>query len=105
MGPHTSTDDPKRYRSHVESEVWRSYDPISRLRAYLLLNELCDEELLGQHDTAARTAAGDAESELSGRHTRTLTICSPLPIRTLLSSYRSSGRTCGPRSLWRTSGD
>ncbi|WP_175579875.1 MULTISPECIES: thiamine pyrophosphate-dependent enzyme [unclassified Pseudonocardia] len=69
MGPHTSTDDPKRYRSHVESEVWRSYDPISRLRAYLLLNELCDEELLSRHDTAARTAAGDAESELSGRHT------------------------------------
>jgi pyruvate dehydrogenase E1 component alpha subunit len=35
MGPHSSADDPNRYRDASESEVWRARDPIHRFRHYL----------------------------------------------------------------------
>ena len=35
MGPHTTADDPTRYRSKEEVDVWRRRDPITRLETYL----------------------------------------------------------------------
>jgi 2-oxoisovalerate dehydrogenase E1 component alpha subunit len=35
MGPHTSTDDPKRYRDEAEVAAWRAKDPIVRLERHL----------------------------------------------------------------------
>ncbi|HEX5859761.1 MAG TPA: pyruvate dehydrogenase (acetyl-transferring) E1 component subunit alpha [Microbacterium sp.] len=35
MGPHTTADDPSRYRDKDEVEMWRRRDPIARLEAYL----------------------------------------------------------------------
>ncbi|KWX57401.1 pyruvate dehydrogenase (acetyl-transferring) E1 component subunit alpha [Mycobacterium sp. NAZ190054] len=35
MGPHTTSDDPTRYRSADEVERWRAKDPITRYRTYL----------------------------------------------------------------------
>jgi 2-oxoisovalerate dehydrogenase E1 component alpha subunit len=35
MGAHTTSDDPTRYRSREEEEVWRHRDPIDRLRLHL----------------------------------------------------------------------
>ncbi|MEO3760333.1 pyruvate dehydrogenase (acetyl-transferring) E1 component subunit alpha [Mycobacterium sp. B14F4] len=35
MGPHTTSDDPTRYRSAQEVEEWAARDPIARCRAYL----------------------------------------------------------------------
>jgi pyruvate dehydrogenase E1 component alpha subunit len=35
MGPHTTADDPARYRSDEEREEWLRRDPIERLRLYL----------------------------------------------------------------------
>jgi len=35
MGPHTTSDDPTRYRPDAELELWRARDPIARYRAYL----------------------------------------------------------------------
>ncbi|MGN7976462.1 pyruvate dehydrogenase (acetyl-transferring) E1 component subunit alpha [Microbacterium sp. 22195] len=35
MGPHTTADDPKRYRDEAELEQWRRRDPIARLEAHL----------------------------------------------------------------------
>lgn len=35
MGAHTTSDDPSRYRSRSEEELWQSRDPIDRLAAYL----------------------------------------------------------------------
>lgn len=35
MGPHTTSDDPTRYRSDEEVEHWRARDPITRYRTYL----------------------------------------------------------------------
>ncbi len=35
MGPHSSADDPKRYRTEQELEEWQKRDPIVRFRRYL----------------------------------------------------------------------
>ena len=35
MGPHTTSDDPTRYRSEVEVAHWAALDPIDRYRTYL----------------------------------------------------------------------
>jgi len=35
MGPHSTSDDPNRYRSKEEMEEWKSKDPIERFRTYL----------------------------------------------------------------------
>ncbi len=35
LGPHSSSDDPSRYRDEAEVEAWRRRDPLPRLRAYL----------------------------------------------------------------------
>jgi 2-oxoisovalerate dehydrogenase E1 component alpha subunit len=35
MGPHTTSDDPTRYRSDEEVEHWAARDPIQRYRTYL----------------------------------------------------------------------
>jgi 2-oxoisovalerate dehydrogenase E1 component alpha subunit len=35
MGPHTTSDDPRRYRSDDEVERWRALDPIDRCEAHL----------------------------------------------------------------------
>src|SRR6201998_262956 len=47
MGPHTTSDDPTRYRSQAEVEHWAALDPIPRYRTYLghigVWNERLDE--------------------------------------------------------------
>jgi 2-oxoisovalerate dehydrogenase E1 component subunit alpha len=43
MGAHTTTDDPTRYRLAAELETWKLKDPIERVKAYLIRNELADE--------------------------------------------------------------
>jgi pyruvate dehydrogenase E1 component alpha subunit len=35
MGPHTTSDDPTRYRSDDDVQHWRARDPIDRYRTYL----------------------------------------------------------------------
>ncbi|HEY2086128.1 MAG TPA: pyruvate dehydrogenase (acetyl-transferring) E1 component subunit alpha [Mycobacterium sp.] len=35
LGPHTTSDDPTRYRSQDELDLWQTLDPIPRYRAYL----------------------------------------------------------------------
>src|SRR4030095_13835873 len=35
MGPHTTSDDPTRYRADAEVEAWRRRDPIARRRSHL----------------------------------------------------------------------
>lgn len=56
IGPHSSSDDPTRYRSDEEVEMWRRRDPIARFEAYLRNAELLDDER-----KAALEAAIDAE--------------------------------------------
>jgi pyruvate dehydrogenase E1 component alpha subunit len=35
LGPHTTSDDPRRYRSDEEEAEWRDRDPVERVRRYL----------------------------------------------------------------------
>ncbi len=44
MGPHSSSDDPTRYRDAKEVEEWRKRDPIVRFRLYLQAKGLWDEK-------------------------------------------------------------
>lgn len=43
MGPHSTSDDPTRYRPDAEVEAWKEKDPIKRLRAYLEKNGLWND--------------------------------------------------------------
>jgi pyruvate dehydrogenase E1 component alpha subunit len=62
MGPHTTSDDPTRYRSDDEVAAWAGLDPIDRCRAYLQCSGLWDEELdqrAQQRAASLRTALRD----------------------------------------------
>jgi pyruvate dehydrogenase E1 component alpha subunit len=52
-GAHTTSDDPTKYRTHDEEEVWGKTDPLDRLKLYLLSKKLWKEEdevkLIGQY--------------------------------------------------------
>ncbi|MGH9245872.1 MAG: pyruvate dehydrogenase (acetyl-transferring) E1 component subunit alpha [Acidimicrobiales bacterium] len=39
IGPHSTSDDPSRYRDQAELDEWRTRDPIERLRLYLSRND------------------------------------------------------------------
>jgi pyruvate dehydrogenase E1 component alpha subunit len=54
MGPHTTSDDPTRYRSGDEEAEWRAKDPLARMRAMLE-----GEGLLSDDDMAAIDSASD----------------------------------------------
>jgi 2-oxoisovalerate dehydrogenase E1 component alpha subunit len=59
MGPHTTSDDPSRYRSPAEDDEWRMKDPLVRLRALLEAEGLADagfdEEVQALADQVAAT--------------------------------------------------
>ncbi|CAM5746833.1 putative 3-methyl-2-oxobutanoate dehydrogenase subunit alpha [Streptomyces afghaniensis 772] [Streptomyces afghaniensis] len=63
MGPHTSADDPSRYRPAEEAGHWRGRDPIDRLEA-----RLRDRGLLTEDDIT--TTAAEAEEYAAGLRTR-----------------------------------
>lgn len=57
MGPHTTADDPKRYRDAAEVEAWAGRDPVARLEAYLrgagVLDDAAADQVRGVADAAA----------------------------------------------------
>jgi pyruvate dehydrogenase E1 component alpha subunit len=57
MGPHTTSDDPTRYRLAAELETWKLKDPIERMKAYLSRNAIGDHEFFEQVDRDAGTLA------------------------------------------------
>lgn len=63
-GAHTTSDDPTRYRSKEEEELWAQSDPLKRLKAYIENNKLWDtakdEALVAQYKKKI-----DAEFELA----------------------------------------
>lgn len=44
LGPHTTADDPTKYRSEEEVQHWLARDPIRRFRLYLLAQDLLSDE-------------------------------------------------------------
>jgi pyruvate dehydrogenase E1 component alpha subunit len=59
MGPHTTADDPTRYRDPAELEIWAQRDPISRLRAHLEQLGMASADLETRAAEAADTVARD----------------------------------------------
>ncbi|OBB21863.1 pyruvate dehydrogenase (acetyl-transferring) E1 component subunit alpha [Mycolicibacterium peregrinum] len=53
MGPHTTSDDPTRYRSATELDDWLARDPIARYRTYLQTIGVLDDRL--EQRVAARS--------------------------------------------------
>lgn len=63
MGPHTTSDDPGRYRARTEVEAWRRKDPIDRLKKHLLGSRLADQEFFDTVEAEVQ----DAEADLRRR--------------------------------------
>lgn len=60
MGPHTTADDPTRYRSDDEVQAWEKRDPIARVEAHLR----AQGELSQEHVTQAQAKADEAAKDL-----------------------------------------
>lgn len=63
MGPHTTSDDPTRYRSTAETDAWKVRDPIDRIRRLLEHEGRFDDAFAAKvqakaDDVAARLRAG-----------------------------------------------
>ncbi|MFF0491082.1 pyruvate dehydrogenase (acetyl-transferring) E1 component subunit alpha [Nocardia sp. NPDC004068] len=72
MGPHTTADDPTRYRTAAETEVWQRRDPIDRMRRLL--------ERQGLWDNAFEQRVKDRSDEVGARvRTATLELPDPDP--------------------------
>ncbi len=72
MGPHTTSDDPTRYRSRAEEEEWRAKDPIARLQALLR----AEGHLADAFESTVEERATEAAATL---RTRCLTLPDPAP--------------------------
>ena len=70
MGPHTTADDPTRYRAGEELDAWRRRDPIARVEAHLRsLGELSDEHM-SEVQAAADAMAKEMRAQCLGMVTR-----------------------------------
>ncbi len=57
MGPHTTSDDPTRYRLGAEIETWKLKDPIERMKAYLSRGGMADGAFFDSVDRDADALA------------------------------------------------
>jgi 2-oxoisovalerate dehydrogenase E1 component alpha subunit len=62
MGPHTTADDPTRYRDANELEDWAAKDPIKRVKALLDLKGLLTEEFEAKVQAKAEVVAAELRS-------------------------------------------
>jgi pyruvate dehydrogenase E1 component alpha subunit len=59
MGAHTTTDDPTRYRLGAELESWKLKDPIERVKAYLVKNQMAAADFFDEIDAEAKQIGAD----------------------------------------------
>jgi len=68
FGPHTTSDDPSKYRSKEEEDEWRKKDPMLRIQIYLKAKGIWSEEyekkLVEEATAKVEKAVEDAEAEL-----------------------------------------
>ena len=57
MGPHTTSDDPTRYRLAAELETWKLKDPVERMKAYLSRSGMADSSFFEAVDSDADALA------------------------------------------------
>lgn len=67
MGPHTTADDPRRYRTEAEVSAWQKRDPMARFRTYLEGKKLWTAQWQADLESAIQeeieTAVREAEEE------------------------------------------
>jgi 2-oxoisovalerate dehydrogenase E1 component alpha subunit len=63
MAAHTTSDDPTRYRANDEVELWRTRDPIQRVRTYLVAQNLADDEFFTAVDDEADALAAQVRAD------------------------------------------
>jgi pyruvate dehydrogenase E1 component alpha subunit/2-oxoisovalerate dehydrogenase E1 component alpha subunit len=64
VGAHSSSDDPTRYRSQDELDLWLSRDPILRLRTFLAVHGALDTEVDAALDRAYHEQITEAVAEV-----------------------------------------
>ncbi len=57
MGAHTTSDDPTKYRDGADDALWRTRDPIERLRVYLTANSVLNETISAEIAAEATSLA------------------------------------------------
>jgi 2-oxoisovalerate dehydrogenase E1 component alpha subunit len=57
MNPHTTNDDPRRYRAASETEAWKLKDPLDRVRAYLVNHTATSPEFFDELDAESQQLA------------------------------------------------
>jgi pyruvate dehydrogenase E1 component alpha subunit len=66
MGPHTTADDPKKYRNEEDVAYWKERDPIKRFQAYLkekgVWNEAYEKEVTEEASKMVEEAVAKAEA-------------------------------------------
>ncbi|HKC29491.1 MAG TPA: pyruvate dehydrogenase (acetyl-transferring) E1 component subunit alpha [Jatrophihabitans sp.] len=62
MNPHTTNDDPRRYRLGSEAETWKLKDPIERVRAYLTREARLPGDFFDEVEQEARKLAEHVRS-------------------------------------------
>jgi len=70
MGPHTTADDPTRYRDAAEVEAWRRRDPIARLEAHLRMLGAFDDAFAADVVAEADRFAAEMRSAAIGYASR-----------------------------------
>ena len=80
MGPHTTADDPTRYRDAAEVDQWKAKDPLTRVQALLEAMGLFGEDF-------AATAAGRADDAAAVLRAACLGMPDPLPSEVFAHVY------------------
>jgi 2-oxoisovalerate dehydrogenase E1 component alpha subunit len=70
MGPHTTSDDPTRYREKDEVETWRRRDPIARIEALLRAQDAFDDDFIATVAAEADALGADVRAATLGAVTR-----------------------------------
>jgi 2-oxoisovalerate dehydrogenase E1 component alpha subunit len=66
MGPHTTADDPTRYRTAADVEAWRAKDPIDRLEKHLAESGAAVEAIHNASTAAADLMAAQLRTGVAG---------------------------------------
>lgn len=70
MGPHTTSDDPTRYRDRDELERWRARDPLTRLEAFLRREHELDDAWMLSLTAETDGVAAQMRAAALNAHTR-----------------------------------
>jgi pyruvate dehydrogenase E1 component alpha subunit len=65
IGPHTTADDPSRYRDEAEVAAWRERDPIERFRRFLLGRGVLDDGAVAAMEADADAWVADVRAGLT----------------------------------------